>query len=155
MKFTGKEELEAARQQLWDRLTDMNFIAKLIPDLERVEKVESDSLICRVRPQFSFLSASLRLTFEIMEADPPEHLKVRCNGKGIGASIEVETDVRLVQESGATILDWNSVITKRGGLLKPVSAGLIQGAARKVIDDFWMRFRNAIGTDSDSSDKQT
>ncbi len=153
MNFTGEERFEAAQEQLWDRLTDMKFIANVIPDLERVEQVGSDKLICRVRPQFSFLSGSLRLTFEIMEADPPEHLKVRCRGKGIGASVDVETDIRLIQESDVTILDWNGVIAKREGLLKPVSTGLIQGAAQKVIGDFWIRFRNALGADSDSSSR--
>ncbi len=150
MKFTGEERFEAVQERLWDRLTDMNFIANLIPDLERVEQVESDKMICRVRPRFSFFSGSLRLTFEIMKADSPEYLKVRCTGKGIGASVDIETDIRLIQESDVTILDWNGVIVKREGLLKPVSTGLIQGAAQKVIGDFWRRFRSALGADSDS-----
>ena len=150
MKFTGEEKFEQAREEIWDRLTDMNFIANLIPDLERVEQIESDRFICRVRPQFAFLSGSLKLTFEIMEADPPDHLKVLCRGKGIGASVDVETDIRLRQESEVTILDWKGVIENRKGLLKPVSTGLIQGAAQKIIGDFWSKLRSALDADSDS-----
>lgn len=150
MKFTGEEQFDQAREEIWDRLTDMNFIANLIPDLQRVEQIESDKFVCRVRPKFGFMAGSLKLTFEIVEATPPEHLKVRCQGKGIGASIDVETEIRLVQESDVTKLDWMGVIGQRKGLLKPVSTGLIQGAAQKVIGDFWSKLRSALDADSDS-----
>ena len=85
-----------------------------------------------------------------MEANPPEHLKVVCRGKRIGTSLDVETYIRLNCVSDVTTLDWKGVIAKREGLLKPVSMGVIQAAAQKVISEFWMRFRNAIGSDPDS-----
>ena len=144
MNFTGAEQFECGQAELWARLADLAFVSRAIPDLDRVERIEPTGFTCRVRPRFSFLTGSLELTFEILESQPHERLKVRSRGKGIGAAVVVESELLLSPVAGRTELRWAATIVSREGLLRPVSAGLIQGAAQRVIENFWKKFREAL-----------
>jgi carbon monoxide dehydrogenase subunit G len=144
MHFNGQEQFEIDQQTLWDRLTDMNFISSLIPDRERTEEIGDRRFSCRVRPSLGFFKGSLRLAFDIVDSQPTDQLAVRVVGKGIGASVTVNVSMRLAAADVGSTLDWEAVVAERRGLLKPISIDLIQGAAERVISDFWGSFRGAI-----------
>lgn len=144
MNFSGVEQFDVGPDELWARLIDMGFVSGVIPDVERVVRVEETAFSCKVRPRFSFLTGSLDLTFEIVDSAAPERLKVRSRGKGIGAAVVVEAELHLAPCGSGTEVQWSGAIVAREGLLKPVGAGLIQGAAQRVIDNFWQKFRDAL-----------
>jgi carbon monoxide dehydrogenase subunit G len=146
MNFSGSEHFDSAPAELWARLTDMHFLSRVIPDVDRVTNVTQTGFSCRVRPRFSFLTGSLDLTFEITDSTP-ERLKVRSRGKGIGAAVVVEAELHLTDKGTGTELNWSGVIVAREGLLKPVGPSLIQGAAQRVINTFWQNLRNATQSD--------
>src|SRR5581483_7672719 len=117
---------------------------RAIPDIERVERIDSSGFACRVRPRFSFLTGSLELVFEIIESIPCERLTVRSRGKGLGSAVVVESELHLIPVAPGAELRWTGVIVEREGLLKPVGASLIQGAAQRVISSFWQQFRKIL-----------
>jgi carbon monoxide dehydrogenase subunit G len=147
MNFTGTEQFECSQTELWARLTDMGFVSRVIPDVHRVERIDSAGFACRVRPRFSFLTGSLDLVFELIDPAPQERLKVRSHGKGIGAAVVVDAELHLAAIESGTELRWIGTIVSREGLLKPISPALIQGAAQRVINSFWQRFREALAAD--------
>ncbi len=115
MQFSGEEKFECDQSELWNRVTDMEFLSRIIPDLDRVESVEPKRLVCRVRPKFAFLSGSFKLTFETLAEDPPTHARLRISGKGIGSAMIIETALRLVAEDQCTRLTWEAEIVERDG----------------------------------------
>ena len=147
MNFKGTEHFDSGPAALWACLTDMGFVSRAIPDVDRILRVDQTSFSCKVRPRFSFLTGSLDLTFEIIESAPPVRLKVRSRGKGIGAAVVVEAEVNLAPSGSGTELQWSGAIVSREGLLKPIGPSLIQGAAQRVIDSFWKKFREALPSD--------
>jgi hypothetical protein len=56
----------------------------------------------------------------------------------------VDAELQIASRESASEVLWTGTIISREGLLKPVSPGLIQGAAQRVIESFWKRFREAI-----------
>lgn len=150
MKFAGEQQFECGAAQLWARLTDMTFMSRMIPDVEKVERLDASGFACKVRPRFSFLTGSLELTFEIIERAEPERLKVRSRGKGIGSTVVVDEEIHLSAGEKGTTLRWTGAIVSREGLLKPVSATLLQAAAQRVIDSFWQRFHAALTEEGES-----
>jgi len=144
MIFSGEEQFDCGQVELWGRLTDMTFVSRVIPDVDRIERIDADSFVCKVRPRFSFLTGSLELTFELIDQAEPERLKVRSRGKGIGAAVVVDAEIHLATRTQGAELRWTGTIVSREGLLKPVSPALIQAAAQKVIESFWQRFRAAL-----------
>lgn len=144
MNFEGTEQFDCDTAQLWAHLTDMNFVSSAIPDLDKVVKIEPTSFSCRVRPKFSFISGSLELHIEIVDSTPQTKLKVRSRGKGIGAAVVVEAEMNVVPNGNGSELKWSGAIISREGLLRPIGNSLIQGAAQRVIESFWKKFRDAI-----------
>jgi carbon monoxide dehydrogenase subunit G len=144
MNFAGTEHFEIPPADLWTRLNDMAFISRVIPDVDKIERLEPTGFTCKVRPRFAFLTGSLELSFTIIESEPEKHLVVRSRGKGIGAAVVVDATMDLEPAIDGTNLKWSGTIVSREGLLKPISTGLIQAAAERVINSFWQNFRAAL-----------
>ena len=144
MELSGEECFSQAQTEIWARLTDVEFLAKCMPDVESVERDESGLLVCRVRPGLSFLKATLKVTLDIFDEQSPDSVRIRIRSKGIGSSVTVETAVELSAGDTGTQLNWNAEVKELGGLLQPISRGLIAAAARKVIADGWIAFRNQL-----------
>lgn len=137
MEFSGTEKIQAAADDVYAKLVDLDFVKGGIPDLVSAERV-GDELRCKVRPGVSFLKGTLDVVFQIVEAAKPM-AKMTVRGKGIGASLEIETTmhVRPAAETGICEVEWNSQVTQLGGLLRAVSKGLIEGLAQKVSRQTW------------------
>jgi carbon monoxide dehydrogenase subunit G len=144
MNFSGTEHFDVSQADLWAHLTDMVFISRTIPDVDKIERLQSTGFTCKVRPRFAFLTGSLELSFAIIESEPEQRLVVRSRGKGIGAAVAVDIEIHLAAAPSGTDLQWTGTIVSREGLLKPVSTSLIQGAAERVIQNLWQNFRAAL-----------
>jgi len=144
MQFSGEEHFALAPEELWGRLIDVAFIAGNLPGVASIESVEPKVAVCRVRPGFSFLTGSLKMTVEIIDEQPPRAARMRVHGEGIAASLIVETSMELMPTSGGTNLVWNGEVTQISGLLKTISRGLLEGAAKKVISDGWKNIRDEL-----------
>ncbi len=148
MNFAGMEKFDCSQIELWGRITDMAFVSRAIPDVERIELTGDSGFACRVRPRFSFLTGSIELVFEIIESIQCERLTVRTRGKGIGSAVVVESQLHLAPAGAGTELRWTGVIVEREGLLKPVGTSLIEGAAQRVITNFWQQFRQVLAEEN-------
>ena len=146
IQLSGEERFEQSREELYKRLTDLEFMSKTIPGLQQVEHADATLLRCRVKPGFAFLTGSMKLLFEITGQQPPERADMRVTGKGIGSSIAVETTIKLLPDGNGTRLDWSSEVKELTGLSKVVSRGLIEAAAKKINTEAWAGFRRALET---------
>ena len=144
LQLTGEEQFSHPQDTIWDRLIDPEFLARTIPDLHSVEEIQPDRLVCKVRPGFSFIKGTLKITINIFAEQPPESARMRIESKGIGSSAVVETVVELSTLDAGTRLAWSAEVKELGGLLKPVGRTLIGAAAKKVITDGWAGFRNEL-----------
>jgi carbon monoxide dehydrogenase subunit G len=86
----------------------------------------------------------MQMVFDVLETNRPSSARMRVKGKGIGASVTIETSIRLSPETDGTRLEWSSQVTELGGLIKAVSRSLIEGAARKIVSDSWVTFRKHL-----------
>jgi carbon monoxide dehydrogenase subunit G len=145
MNFSGTEHFHAPIETVFDKVTNLELTAKMLPGLDRVEKLEPTHLECRVKPTFSFLSGTMQMVFDLLEVNRPSMARMRVTGKNIGGSLVIETSVHLSQEEAATRLDWASQVVESKGLIKALSRTLIEGAAKKIVTDSWASFRKELG----------
>ncbi len=143
-QLAGEEQFSHLQDTIWDRLIDPEFLARTIPDVHSIEEIQTDRLVCKVRPGFSFIKGTLKITINIFVEQPRESARMRIESKGIGSSAVVETAVELSTSDPGTLLAWSAEVTELGGLLKPVGRTLIGAAAKKVITDGWAGFRNRL-----------
>ncbi|MBI3837971.1 MAG: hypothetical protein HY288_08565 [Planctomycetia bacterium] len=70
-EFGGEERFAASPEKLYELLTNLDAMASSIPDLVSAEKVDGRTMKCVVRPRFSFLRGTMRLTITLAEASEP------------------------------------------------------------------------------------
>jgi carbon monoxide dehydrogenase subunit G len=137
MQFQGERTFSMPQGALFARLADATFLMACIPDASPAGEPTPDSAPCAVRPGFSFVRGSLDVVVNVVSRQPPTSVKCLLTSKGIGSAADVETALTLTPADGTTKVAWTATIVKLGGLLKAIPAGLIRGAAQKVIDDVW------------------
>ncbi|MGF1583488.1 MAG: SRPBCC domain-containing protein [Gemmataceae bacterium] len=160
MKFEGDMEFTQDITTLWPKLSDLTYLAYCIPDSKDFKDVSETTAACKVKPSFSFASATLNVSIERVQAEVEKLLEYRMGGKGVGISNEILSTLMFESsDSGGTRVHWTAEITKLGGLLKAVPKGLIEGAAKSVIGQIWdqvaEKIRTDLGGESDPTETST
>jgi uncharacterized protein len=138
MQFAGEKEFPLPPKTVFAKLSDARFLVECIPGRESVAQADPRKAICTLRPGLAFVRGTLEVTIDILDAIPDTTIKYALLSKGIGSASTVETTMTLSPKDSATVVNWQAEIKTLGGLLKAVPAGLIKGAAQKVIADVWL-----------------
>jgi carbon monoxide dehydrogenase subunit G len=149
--FTGEEDFDAPSERVFAALVDLNEdgpLAKSIPDLVSADGGEDGrTLNCKVKPGFSFIRATMKMTIELVESDPSQRLAtMRITSAGIGASMKIDCRMSVVEREGGSRVRWEAHVLERRGLLAAVSPTLIRGAADTVIRNGWDAMRRELGS---------
>lgn len=150
IELSGDEWFPIPPGELFEKLTDFDYLVRCFPDVAQVVSVEPDRMVFKVKPGFSFIKGTIENVVEFTEKSPPVLAVLKVEGKGIGSSIAAETRIQLQDwlvtvEGGSLVpgskVHWETKITQLGGLLKAVSKGLLEAAAEKTISVAWSKFR--------------
>jgi carbon monoxide dehydrogenase subunit G len=133
LTFGGEETLAASPERVFDFLTDLDQLAATIPDLVSAEKIDERTLQCVVRPGFSFLRGTLRVTIVLGEIERPVSANMHVAAKGIGTQIGIESRIDIAADPAGTKLTWTAEIVELKGLAATVGRSLITAAADQVI----------------------
>ncbi|HVA45041.1 MAG TPA: SRPBCC domain-containing protein [Pirellulales bacterium] len=144
-QFGGEEAFQADPQRLYATLTDLDTLAASIPDLVSAERPDPQTLKCVVKPRFSFLRATLRMTIRLSDLDPPRSATMHVESEGIGISMQMTSSLNIENEGTGSRLRWTATIDRVGGLMATVPAGLVKGAADQVIRQAWQQVRVKLG----------
>jgi hypothetical protein len=144
LTFGGEETLAAPPERVFNLLTDLDQVAATIPDLVSSEKVDDRTLECVVRPGFSFLRGTLRVTVVLGQIQRPAHAAMHVSAKGIGTQIGIESRIQLADDPAGTKLTWTAEIVELKGLAATIGRSLISAAADQVIRRAWQRVREQL-----------
>jgi carbon monoxide dehydrogenase subunit G len=103
-----------------------------------------DSVLCQVKPGFSFIRTTLKMTFTLVEKRPDQHVTIRVDATGIGTAFSVETKMDLVPHGTGTQMAWTATIVKMSGLVSAVGTTIIRAAGDQVIKDGFAALRKAM-----------
>jgi len=145
LEFGGEEAFKSQPDRVYALLTDLNTLAATIPDLVSSEKVDERTLKCVVRPGFSFLRGTLKLTITIEDSQPPESAAMRVAAQGIGVALEIVSNLHVAADGAGSRLTWNARVEKLAGLVAALSPSLIKAAADQVIRHAWQQVREKLG----------
>lgn len=152
LEISGEETFNAPPDRVFALLTNLQTLATTIPDLESSELVDVGTLRCVVKPGFSFLRGTLKLSISLVDESPPVEgqpegtagMEVEAAGVGTNLGIFSEMHV-LPTEDGGTLLRWNAKVHTLKGLVATVSKPLIQAAAGQVAKKTWAKIRTEHG----------
>jgi uncharacterized protein len=144
MEMTGERRIPAPREAVWARLNDPETLKECIPGCQSVEKTSDTEFTAKVRAKVGPVSANFAGKVTLSDLDPPHGYTITGEGTGgVAGFAKGGAKVTLDDEGGETILRYG-VDAQVGGKLAQVGSRLIDGVARKMADDFFTRFVNAV-----------
>lgn len=134
--FEGDRSIPLPLDTVANKLGDVSFLVSCLENIDHVVESSPERAVVKLKTGFSFLSATLEVTITVEERTPTG-AKFRAFSKGVGATSVTMAALTYTPAEQQTQVHYTADVTERTGLLKIVSAGLIQSAAKKVIDDTW------------------
>jgi carbon monoxide dehydrogenase subunit G len=146
MTMTGEVQLPASREVVWQKLNDPEVLKVTIPGCESLEKTSDTSFQAVAVTKIGPVKARWKGKVTLTDLDPPNGYRINGEGEGgVAGFAKGGADVKLADKDGGTLLTYN-VEAQIGGKLAQLGQRLINGAAKKMADEFFQKFAAAVGT---------
>ena len=144
MTMTGEVQLAAPRQTVWEKLNDPEVLKATIPGCESLEKTSDTSFQAVAVTKIGPVKAKWKGKVTLTDLDPPNGYRIVGEGEGgVAGFAKGAADVKLSDKDGGTLLTY-SVEAQIGGKLAQLGQRLINGAAKKMADEFFQKFAAAV-----------
>jgi carbon monoxide dehydrogenase subunit G len=142
---TGEYRIAASRDAVWAALNDPTVLARCIDGCQSMEKTAPDQFDATVKAQVGPVRATFDAQLKLEDVVPPQSYTIAASVKGGAAGFARGTaQVALTDEGEQTLLRY-AVNASVGGKLAQVGSRLIDGAARKMAEDFFSALRHELG----------
>src|ERR1051325_2998010 len=137
MTMTGEVQLPASRETVWQKLNDPEVLKATIPGCESLEKTSDSASQAVAGTKIGPVKARWKGRVTLTDLDPPNGYKIVGEGEGgVAGFAKGSADVKLSDKDGGTLLTYN-VDAQIGGKLAQLGQRLINGAAKKMADEFF------------------
>ena len=144
MDMSGTRVISAAPDVVWAALLDAEVLQACVPGCQSMEGSPEEGFNATVVQKVGPVKATFRGAVSFGEMVPLERLVLTGEGKGGAAGFaKGNADVQLSAVEGGTQLDY-TVQAKVGGKLAQLGSRIIDGFARKMADQFFERFQEAV-----------
>lgn len=145
MDMTGEYKIAAPRARVWAALNDPDVLRQAIPGCEDVKKLSDTELEASARAKIGPVSARFSGKVTLSDLNPPQGYTLTGEGSGGAAGFaKGEAKVTLSEDGDATILRY-TVKAIIGGKLAQLGQRLVDGAAKKMADEFFEKFSELAG----------
>lgn len=152
LQQAGESKIAASRAQVWAALNDPHVLAQCIEGCESMERTGDNQFVATVRAKVGPVSASFKGEVTLADLVPGTSYKLIGSGTGGAAGFaRGEANVALSDDVGGGTLLSYTMEAKVGGKLAQIGSRLVDGAARKMADEFFNRFRAVLEADADST----
>ena len=145
MTMSGEVPLAAKREAVWAKLNDPAVLKACIPGCEELNMLSDHEFEAVAVNKIGPVKAKFKGKVQLTDLDPPNGYKI--SGQGDGGIAGFAKGGAVVQlsdlEDGGTLLKYD-VEAQIGGKLAQLGQRLINGAAKKMADDFFARFAEAV-----------
>jgi len=145
MTMTGEYQLPASQQTVWEKLNDPAVLKACIPGCEALEKTSDTAFAATATIKIGPVKARFKGNVTLSDLDPPNGYKISGQGEGgVAGFAKGGATVKLTPKDGGTLLSYE-VEAQIGGKLAQLGQRLINGASKKIADDFFANFAGAVG----------
>jgi carbon monoxide dehydrogenase subunit G len=145
MDMTGEYRIPATRQHVWDALNDPTVLSQCIPGCEEIVKLSDVEWTAKVVAKVGPVKAKFGGKVTLSDLDPPNGYKITGEGTGGAAGFaKGGATVNLSDLPEGTLLSY-VVQANVGGKLAQIGSRLIDGASRKMADEFFAKFATVVG----------
>ena len=144
MTMSGAYQLAKAREVVWAKLNDAEVLKAYIPGCEELEKISDTEFRAVAKMKVGPVSARFKGRVTLSELDAPNGYKIAGDGEGgVAGFAKGGATVALAEQDGGTALTYN-VEAQIGGKLAQLGQRLINSFAKKLADEFFTNFADAV-----------
>ena len=145
MTMTGEVQLPAPRADVWATLNDPAVLKACIPGCETLDVIGENEFQAVAMNKIGPVKARFKGKVKLTDIDPPNGYKISGEGDGgVAGFAKGGASVALSDKDGGTLLIYN-VDAQIGGKLAQLGQRLVNGAAKKLADQFFTNFTKAVG----------
>jgi uncharacterized protein len=145
MTMTGEVQLPAPREVVWAKLNDPEVLKVCIPGCESLEMLSDNEFQAVATNKIGPVKARFKGKVRLSDLDPPNGYRISGEGDGgVAGFAKGGATVSLQPKDGGTLLSYN-VEAQIGGKLAQLGQRLVNGAAKKMADQFFAKFAAAVG----------
>jgi carbon monoxide dehydrogenase subunit G len=140
MTMNGEFQLAATPDTVWQKLNDPTVLKVCIPGCEQLDKLSDTEFQAVATVKIGPVKARFKGKVSLSDLDPPKGYKISGQGEGgVAGFAKGGATVKLTPNDGGTLLHYD-VEAHIGGKLAQLGQRLVNGAAKKIADDFFHNF---------------
>ena len=144
MEMTGEQIIPLPQQQVWEALNDPAVLKDCIAGCDLMERVSDTEYKVGMTAAIGPVKAKFSGKLMLMDVNPPTSYALAFEGSGGMAGFGKGTaGVSLSPEGTGTKLSYTCKASV-GGKLAQIGSRLIDGVARKMADDFFVKFNKRV-----------
>ncbi|MEJ6402691.1 CoxG family protein [Yoonia sp. 2307UL14-13] len=144
MNLNGSRNINADKQTVWAALLDSEVLKQCVPGCTEMSGNADDGFEATVVQKVGPVKATFKGTVTISDRVEQESLVISGEGKGGAAGFaKGGANVQLEEDGDGTILNYE-VEAKVGGKLAQLGSRIIDGFAKKMADQFFANFQDAV-----------
>ncbi|HVB33037.1 MAG TPA: carbon monoxide dehydrogenase subunit G [Patescibacteria group bacterium] len=144
MKIEGQYTLPGPPAAVWERLNDPAILAKSLPGVEKLEADGPDRYRAKIQYKMGSVSGSFTGAVELSEKNPPHSMRLKTSARGGPGFVTANGQLELVAKGEETEVRYSGDL-QLGGLLAAVGSRMMEGAAKKSIDEFFQAIAASLG----------
>lgn len=153
MKLSDSRTIKADINSVWSALLNADVLKECVPGCQEMTGSPEDGFEAVVVQKVGPVKATFKGQVELQDMAPPSSVKIVGAGKGGAAGFaKGGADVRLEADGDSTVLHYD-VEAKVGGKLAQLGSRIIDGFAKKMADEFFTRFQNALEEPEDEDEE--
>lgn len=136
MKLEGTHQLQAARDRVYQLLTNPEVLQRCIPGCERLEQTADNTFSATLKAGVGSIKGLFNGTVKLENLKPPEHFRMAVDGKGTPGFLKGTGDLDLTQDGETTVVSYKGDI-RLGGTIASVGQRMIQATAKMMASQFF------------------
>ena len=159
MKLSDSKLISADIETVWSALLNPEVLKECVPGCKDMTGTVAEGFEATVVQKVGPVKATFKGAVSISNIVEGQSLTLSGEGKGGPAGFaKGGADVSLVEEEGGTRLSYD-VEAKVGGKLAQLGSRIIDGFAKKMADDFFEKFKDALedpeeGAETDQAEEE-
>lgn len=144
MIMNGSFDLAATPEVVYEKLNDPEILKACIPGCQSLERTSDEGFAAVAKLKIGPVSATFRGKVQLTDLDPPNGYKINGEGEGgVAGFAKGGASVKLERIAEGTRLTYD-VEANIGGKLAQLGSRLINSVAKKLADQFFAKFADAV-----------
>ncbi len=145
MEMTGEQLIHATQADTWAALNDPAILKECVPGCESIERSGDNAYVVLMTARVGPVSAKFKGKMTLSNIVAPDSYSIAFEGQsGVAGFAKGGADVSLAAIGHDTKLSYK-VKANVGGKLAQIGSRLVDAAANKVANDFFVAFNEKVG----------